>query len=55
MKNYLKFVIVVFAVTVALFGSIGVDAKGKSAGSCDDKPKSCGTTSNGDPIVGEYS
>lgn len=55
MKNYLKFIIVVFAISVALFSSLKADAKGKSAGSCDDKPKSCGTTSDGRLITGDYS
>lgn len=57
MKNYLKFVVVVFGVTIALFGSISSQAQkdqGKQPGSCTKSMDVCGTTSGGNVIDGVY-
>lgn len=58
MKNYLKFVVVVFGVTIALFSSISSQAQkdqGKLPGSCSRTMDVCGTTSGGNVIDGVYS
>lgn len=62
MKNYLKFVVAVFGVTVATFGSIA-NASAKIVGrpkpicmtSCDNSISTCGTTPEGNTITGNYS
>lgn len=57
MKNYLKFVVAVFGVTIATFGTI-TNANAKSAStnnSCDSSIKNCGTTPDGHTITGNYS
>jgi hypothetical protein len=56
MKNYLKFVIAVAAITIATFGSVS-DAVAKvrpSAGTCDSCDADCGTSSSGGCITGHY-
>ncbi|WP_158615225.1 hypothetical protein [Flavobacterium sp. LS1R10] len=57
MKNYLKFVVAVFGVTIATFGTI-TNATAKIApidNSCDNSIKNCGTTPDGQNITGNYS
>ena len=55
MKNYLKFVVAVFGVIIATFGSINASANAPVATSCDNSLKNCGTTPDGRPITGNYS
>lgn len=57
MKNYLKFVIVIFGVTVALFSSANVFAGPTDQdpdGGCEGSTGKCGETDAGKIIVGEY-
>ena len=55
MKNYLKFVVAVFGVTIAIFGSINASANVPVANSCDRSMDHCGTTPEGNYISGKYS
>jgi hypothetical protein len=57
MKNYLKFIVAVFGVTITLLSSISSKAQkspGKKPGSCTLTMDVCGTTSGGNVIDGKY-
>jgi hypothetical protein len=55
MKNYLKFIVAVFTITIATFGSINVKAKQLAVyGTCSNTLATCGTTSGGNVITGNY-
>ncbi|MDX6189987.1 hypothetical protein SGQ83_11560 [Flavobacterium sp. Fl-318] len=58
MKKYIKFIIVVCAVTVAVFGSMDVKAnrndKDQEYGGCSGATGECGKTDQGKIIVGVY-
>lgn len=56
MKNYLKFIVAVSAFTFAILSSVNAHAKlPTSPGSCDSSCTTCGRTTNGDIITGNYS
>jgi hypothetical protein len=54
MKNYLKFVVAVFIITTAIFGSINAKANLLATG-CDSSSSVCGKTEGGQIITGNYS
>jgi hypothetical protein len=54
MKNYLKFVVAVFGLTIATFSSINAHARKAKTPDCSNTLDTCGYTGNGDPICGKY-
>lgn len=57
MKNYLKFIVAVFGITIATFGSITtLHAKAvvNDGGSCYGESYTCGTAQNGGTIIGVF-
>lgn len=57
MKNYLKFIVAVFGVTIAIFSSVNVVADPVDQnpdGGCSGSTGECGKTSDGKVIVGVY-
>jgi hypothetical protein len=56
MKNYLKFIVAVFVLTITTFSSTAVHAKKVADGChCDDSSSTCGKTTDGNIILGTYS